>query len=266
MGRLFVVATPIGNLSDLTPRARDTLRTVPVVFAEDTRVTLALLRAIDAHPRLLSYREANHQRATAQVLQALATSDVALVSDAGTPAIADPGQRLVDAVRAAGFKVEAIAGPSAVATALSVSGLWAGRWSFVGFLPNRPAARRAELTRWGQREDTMVVFEAPHRIHASLADLDELLPQRRIALLIELTKLHERVLRGSAAEVLALLGAEARGEMVLVVEGGPDSAVASSPADLEVGDVAAAARALGVDRRALYRFVVAERSRSHTST
>jgi 16S rRNA (cytidine1402-2'-O)-methyltransferase len=259
-GTLFVVGTPIGNLEDLSRRAERVLREVTLVAAEDTRVTRALLTHFGISTRLLSYREANHQQAAAQVLDQLQRGDVALVCDAGMPAIADPGRRLVAAVRAAGFVVAVVPGPSAVTAALAASSLWADRWLFVGFLPNRPAARRRELAGWAVREETVVAYEAPHRLRETLADLAELLPERSVVLAGELTKRFEQVLLGSASALLAELPEAPRGEYVLVVEGGPGMArPALADTAVERSRLATIAQELGVDRRALYHFLVSER-------
>ena len=260
MGTLFVVGTPIGNLEDLSRRAERVLREVSLIAAEDTRVTRALLAHAGIGAPLLSYREANHHRAAARVLEQLGAGDVALVSDAGTPAISDPGRRLVEAVRAAGFAVACVPGPSAVTAALSVSGLWADRWLFVGFLPNRQAARRREMASWAGREETVVAYEAPHRLRETLADLAELLPWRTVVVARELTKRHEEVRRGRPEELLTALPAEVRGEIVLIVQGGPGSAAAGLPAEgARRPRLAAIADELGVDRRELYRFVHGQR-------
>jgi len=259
MGSLFVTGTPIGNLEDLSYRAERVIREVALIAAEDTRVTRALLTRYGIRTPLISYREANHQRAARQVLDQLQFTDVALVSDAGMPSIADPGRRLVQAVRAAGYAVECVPGPSAVTAALSVAGLWADRWLFVGFLPNRRAARRRALATCAERDETIVAYEAPHRLGETLEDLAELLPLRTIAVAVELTKRFECVTRGSPASVLEALPGDVRGEAVIVVEGGPGSAKPAPLVSTATSRLAAIARELGVNRRDLYRFVVEQR-------
>ena len=218
---LYVVGTPIGNLEDLSPRAARVLRSVSLVAAEDTRVTRRLLSHLDARPRLLSFNEHNWQERLGPVLQALQDGDVALVSDAGMPVISDPGRELVAACAANGIRVESVPGPSAVTTALAVSGLPADSFLFLGFLPRRGRERRQKLEEVVSSPHTIVLFEAPHRVRATLQDIHSIFGDRSMAVCRELTKLHEEVFRGTAAE--ALLHFETpRGEFVLLLAG-PDS-------------------------------------------
>ena len=215
---LYVVGTPIGNLEDLSPRAARVLRSVALVAAEDTRVTRRLLAHLDAHPRLLSFNEHNWRERLEPVLQALDQGDVALVSDAGMPAISDPGRELVAACAANGVRIESVPGPSAVTTALAVSGLPADSFLFLGFLPRRGRERREKLAAAVSSPHTTVVFEAPHRVRATLQDIHSIFADRSMAVCRELTKLHEEVFRGTAADALAHFEAP-RGEFVLVLAG-----------------------------------------------
>ena len=220
-GTLYLVATPIGNLEDITRRAVRILSEVSAVAAEDTRRTRRLLDHLGLSVPVLSLFEHNERsRAPGLVRRLAAGESVAVVTDAGSPGIADPGYPLVRAAVAAGIRVESIPGPSAVIAALQVSGLPTDAFTFVGFLPPKSAARRRRLAELAERRETLVAFESPHRIGAALDDLAELWGARPIALARELTKSFEEVLRGTAAEVRDALGAERRrGEMVLVLSG-----------------------------------------------
>jgi 16S rRNA (cytidine1402-2'-O)-methyltransferase len=203
------------------------LNEVELVAAEDTRTAGIFLRHHGLHPRLLSYTDHNKTERIPQILERLAEGDVALVSDAGTPAISDPGVELVAAAREAGYEVIALPGPSAVVAALSVAGLHCTDFRFVGFLPRTAGELRTLLEDASARPETLVAFEAPGRLRKSLAAIEEALPERRVAVCRELTKLHEETFVGTAAEALAHFGAP-RGEIVLVIEGGN---VEAAPAD-----------------------------------
>ena len=218
---MFLVATPIGNLEDITPRALRTLRDVSLVAAEDTRRTRRLLDHFGIAAKLVSLFEHNERARTGMLIERLRAGDaVALVTDAGSPAIADPGYPLVRAAVAEGLRVESVPGPSAVIAALQVSGLPTDAFTFVGFLPVKPGARRRALEALSERRETIVAFESPHRIARTLADLEAVWQERPIALARELTKVHEQVLRGTAREVRSALGeAQERGEIVLVLGG-----------------------------------------------
>jgi 16S rRNA (cytidine1402-2'-O)-methyltransferase len=222
-GTLYVVATPIGNLDDLSPRARETLCRAEIVAAEDTRRTRGLLSSIGAQPRVFAYHEHNEGTRTAQLLERLrAGADVALVSDAGTPLISDPGWKLVAAALAAGIEVRAIPGPSAVVAALAVSGLATDRYVFEGFLPRRAEQRAEHLRRLAREPRTLVFFESVHRLADTLCALaEELGGGRRAAIARELTKVHEAVYAGSLEELRAELGRAIPllGEFVIVVSG-----------------------------------------------
>jgi 16S rRNA (cytidine1402-2'-O)-methyltransferase len=218
---LFLVATPIGNLEDVTTRALRVLREADLVAAEDTRHTRRLLEHFGIPAQVVSLHEHNERaRAASLVERVQSGQDVALVTDAGSPGIADPGYPVVRAAVAAGVRVESVPGPRAVNTALQVSGLPTDAFLFAGFLPPKGAARRRRLEELSAHRETVVVFESPHRIEACLTDLEAVWGERPIALARELTKLHEQVLRGTAGEVRAALRAEwKRGEMVLVLGG-----------------------------------------------
>ena len=220
-GTLYLVATPIGNLEDITRRAARTLGEVAVVAAEDTRHTRRLLDHLGIHTRVVSLFEHNERARTPWLLDRLRAGEaVAVVTDAGSPGISDPGYPLVRAAVAAGLKVQSVPGPSAAIAALQVSGLPTDAFTFVGFLPPRGAARRRRLETLHERRETLIAFESPHRIDACLQDLERVWQERPLALARELTKTFEEVLRGTAREVRAALTPDRRrGEMVLVLGG-----------------------------------------------
>ncbi|PZC46179.1 MAG: 16S rRNA (cytidine1402-2'-O)-methyltransferase [Chloroflexi bacterium] len=195
------------------------LREVPLIAAEDTRVTRRLLSAYEIKTPLLSYNEHNQRARTPRLLEALEQGDVALVSDAGTPVLSDPGLDLVQAAAEAGYKVVAVAGPSALAAAVSVAGLPTQEFTFVGFLPRKGKERRQALERLAKEGRAFVLYEAPHRIQATLDDLKDVLGDRRLAACRELTKFYEEVFRGLLSEASSHF-TEPRGEFTLVVEGG----------------------------------------------
>ena len=229
MGCLYVVATPIGNLEDVSLRALRVLSEVSLVAAEDTRTASVFLRRHGLKPRTVSYTDHNKSERIPLLLQRLAEGDVALVSDAGTPAISDPGVELVAAARAAGFEVVTIPGPSAVVAALSVAGLRSNQFRFAGFMPRVQGEARRLLEESASRPETLVAFEAPGRLRKTLALIAEVLPGRRMAVCRELTKLHEETFVGTAAEALAHFESP-RGEIVLVIEGGDAAAPAADEA------------------------------------
>lgn len=220
-GTLHVVATPIGNLDDLSPRAVATLAAVTMILAEDTRHTGRLLAAADITTPQRSLHEHNERDRIDEVLRRLADGDdVALVSDAGTPLVSDPGHRLVAAVADAGHRVVAVPGPSAVLAALVVAGLPTDRVAFEGFLPRRGAARTARLEELADEPRTMVIFVSVHRADTDLADLaDALGTDRRAAVCRELTKLHESTVRGTLGQLAAMFAERHRGELTVVIEG-----------------------------------------------
>lgn len=267
-GALVVVATPIGNLGDLSPRAVEALAAADVVACEDTRHTRKLLTHAGVAGRaLVAVHDHNEAAATRSVVERVERGErVALVTDAGTPGIADPGARLVAAVAAAGLAVEVVPGPTAAVAALVVSGLPTQRFSFEGFLPRKGPERAERLAAVAAERRTTVLYEAPHRLRATVADLARTCgPARRVALARELTKLHEEVWRGTlGGAVDHVEGREPRGEYVVVVDGAPPPAPAG-PADVEralaerlaAGDttrtaVDAVAAALSVPRRRVY--------------
>ncbi len=233
MGTLYIVGTPIGNLGDLTPRAARVLGEVSLVAAEDTRVSRRLLSHLGIRPRTTSFHQHNWRDKLDGVLAELAQGDVALVTDAGMPGISDPGSELVAAAAQAGFKVEVVPGPSAVTAALALSGFPGDAFLFLGFLPRRKKERQASLREASSSAVSLVLFEAPHRLRATLADLDTVLGDRPLAVCRELTKLHEEVFRGTAAQALDYFESP-RGEVVVVVQGRP--AETGSPPDVAVGD------------------------------
>lgn len=219
MSRLFVIATPIGNLEDVTARALRVLGEVGAIAAEDTRVTSRLLARHGIRKPMISYRAPVERRGLPRVMAALDEGDVALVSDAGTPTISDPGQALVSAAWAAGHTVVPIPGPSSVTAALSIAGYGGPGFAFVGYLPRKPGEMRRLLSGLADERRPTVAFESPFRIRRSLASIAESLPDRHLTLARELTKLHEQVLRGTASEVLDALGERTRGEFTLVISG-----------------------------------------------
>jgi len=218
-GVLYVVATPIGNLEDVTLRALRILGEVGAIAAEDTRVTSRLLARHGLRKPMISYRAPVERRALGRVLEALEAGEVALVSDAGTPTLSDPGQALVEAAWRAGHQVVPIPGPSAVTAALAASGFGGPGFTFVGYLPRKPGQLRRLLESLRQEDRPAVAFESPHRVLKSLAAIAEVLPERPLAVARELTKVHEEVLRGTAAELAAALDGRARGEFTLVISG-----------------------------------------------
>ncbi len=226
-GRLYILATPIGNLGDLTHRAAQTLAQVDLVAAEDTRRTRKLLSHLGIKVELLSYREQNRTVAGDRVLAALeAGRDAALVSDAGTPVISDPGSDLVARAVEAGLTVVPIPGPSAVAAALSVSGFQADRYTFAGFLPAKTKARQEFLRELAPRREPLVFFEAPHRLAKSLGDILSVMGPRRAVLCRELTKINEEIVRGDLEDLSGwAAGADRiKGEITLILAGAPADA------------------------------------------
>ena len=235
-GTLFVVATPIGNLEDLSPRALAVLRKVSAIYCEDTRVTGKLAARFGLSAPRVSCHAHNEGSRVAGLLERLERGEsVALVSDAGTPALSDPGQHAVAAAAQAGHAVLAVAGPSAGAAALSISGLPAVPHFFAGFPPPKPGARRAFFERLAARTETIVYFEAPHRLAASLADAARILGPRRAVVARELTKIHEEALRGTLAEIRDRIAARAAvlGECVVVIEGAAPAGEEATPADVD---------------------------------
>lgn len=271
-GRVIILAaTPIGNLGDASARLIEALTNAEIIAAEDTRTTQHLLRAlgIDNRPRLVALHEHNESARSAELVELARDHDVLVLSDAGMPGISDPGYPLVAAAAAAGVTVTAIPGPSAVITALAVSGMPTDRFAFEGFLPRK--GRRARLDELARETRTLIFFESPHRLAESLGDLAAAFgADRRAAVCRELTKLHEEVVRGTAAELAEHFAEGARGEIVLVVTGA--GGVVADPAEavarvrelvsrgVRLKDAAAEVAAeTGLSKRELYDGALADR-------
>ncbi len=220
MGILYLVATPIGNLEDMSPRAVRILREAALIAAEDTRHTGILLKHFDIQSPLTSYFEHNKINKLDRILEALISGDVALVSDAGTPAINDPGYELVQAALASGFDVRPVPGPSAPISALTVSGLPTDSFLYLGYLPHKASDRRARLAEISQQPYTLIFLESPHRVVDALDDILATLGNRRICVAREMTKMYEEFWRGSTSGALDYFRSkEPRGEFTLVIEG-----------------------------------------------
>ena len=279
-GTLYIVATPIGNLEDISQRALRTLREVDLVACEDTRRTRVLLNHFGIKTKTISYHEHN-ERARAEQLcnEILRGRNVALVSDAGTPLISDPGFRIVQAATKRDIPVVPIPGATALVAALVASGLPSDQFFFAGFLPARANARRAKLEELRPVSATLVFYEAPHRIAATLKAALEVLGNRRAAVARELTKLHEEIVRGSLSELAKRFSVDttARGEIVLIISGAADELAGraeTSPGDLvaRVNELESkgldtrtalkqTARELGMKRAEAYRLLVAQKNR-----
>lgn len=280
-GILFIVATPIGNLEDITQRALRVLTEVDLIACEDTRRTRVLLNHFGIKTKTISYHEHNERERTEQICKLLVSGkDVALVSDAGTPLINDPGFRLINAAIELNLQIVPIPGPTALVSALVASGLPPDQFLFAGFLPARANARRAKLEELRAITATLVFYEAPHRIAATLADALGVLGNRPAAVARELTKMHEEIARGSLQELMERFDKSARGEMVLLISGsGIEESAADEKAapasdrlvervsELEREGLEAkaalkkAARELGIKRAEAYRLLVAQKNR-----
>ena len=278
-GTLYLVATPIGNLADITHRALQVLRDVELIACEDTRHTHKLLQHYGITTRTISYHEHNEQQRAAQLIDLLKQGrDVAVVSDAGTPSISDPGFRLVRAAIESEVPVVPVPGPSALIAALVAAGLPTDEFFFAGFLPARANARRARLGELRTVPGTLIFYEAPHRLAAALRDAHELLGEREAVVARELTKLHEEIKRGRLSELAGYFEAEdrARGEIVVLI----DRHLIAEATDKTETSIAAlvdqfeqegldhraalkkAARELGLSRAEAYRKLVAERGQN----
>jgi 16S rRNA (cytidine1402-2'-O)-methyltransferase len=266
-GRLYVVATPIGNLEDITLRALRVLKEADLIACEDTRQTLKLLSHFDIQKRLVSYHEHNEiTRAPEIVIELEQGAKVALVSDAGTPAISDPGHRLVSLCLRHGIKVEPVPGPSAFVAALAASGMPVDEFTFVGFLPARQSARRKSLRALAAEPRTLALYEAPHRLSDTLEDALEILGNRPVVIAREVTKIYEEFLRGHLQEVLAEVRKKpARGEITLLI-GAQDQQVSQAAASATAGNseplshrVEEIMKAEGVDRKAALKQAARER-------
>ena len=220
-GTLYLCATPIGNLKDITERVLETLKNADLIAAEDTRNSMKLMTHFDIHAPMTSYHEHNkYEKADELVEKLMGGTNVALITDAGTPAISDPGEVLVQKCIEAGVPVTSLPGPSAVITALTLSGLSAGRFSFEGFLSRNKKERREILEELKHEKRTIIIYEAPHHLKATLKDLLQALGDRRIAICRELTKKHEDIMRGTLSDAAAYYEEnDPRGEYVLVIEG-----------------------------------------------
>lgn len=266
MSTLYIVATPIGNLRDITLRALRVLGEVSLIAAEDTRTTRWLLSRYDIDTPSTSYHDHNRVSKLPVILDALSRGDVALVSDAGTPAISDPGSELAAAAQDAGHSVVPIPGPSALTAALSVAGIDTDQFIYLGFLPRRGGPRRKLLQSLIEDTRAWIAFEAPHRLTETLTDIHETLGDRQIVICRELTKLHEEIFRGTATEALEHFSAP-RGEFTLIVRGAdvtpePDDALFERARDIlryessrgsKSKDAIAAASIIGLSKNDLYR-------------
>lgn len=270
-GALYIVATPLGNLGDITFRAVETLKSSALIAAEDTRRTRKLLSHFGVKARLISYREQNHAKAWTLIRRALQSGDdVSLVSDAGTPGVSDPGRLLVSEADQFGARVIPIPGPSAAAAAASVSGLPTDRYIFAGYLPSKPKQRRAFIENLKNFPFTLILYETPHRIEAALQDMLEILGARGATVCREMTKINEELIRGDLAEVLASITnrpSPVKGEFTIVLAGAEESAQEMLSEDdlrnlIENDDrpvkeiVADFAGALPISRSDLYRLVL----------
>jgi 16S rRNA (cytidine1402-2'-O)-methyltransferase len=265
MPALFVVATPIGNLEDITLRAIRTLKEVKLIAAEDTRKTRRLLSTYDVKTPMTSYFEHNKVAKLGFILELLQTEDVALVSDAGTPGISDPGYELIRAATERNVPIVPIPGPSVITSSVVVSGLPTDKFLYTGFLPHRKGERRQLLRSVASEKYTLVMFESPHRIPESLRDMLDILGDRKIAICREITKLHEEVFRGTLSDAAGHF-LEAKGEFTLVIEGKPQTVKPELTPDVEASlrrarrsgskakeTVAKVAEETGLSRKDLYQ-------------
>ncbi len=257
MPTLYVVGTPIGNLKDITLRALRILSEVGLIAAEDTRVTRRILSRYEIGTPLTSYNEHNSHAKKPALLARLAEDDVALVTDAGTPGINDPGAWLVEAAAAAGHAVSAIPGPSAPTAALSVSGMYGDSFVYLGFLPKRRADRVKLLASVAAQDRTLVALETPHRLRDALRDIAGTLGDRPIAVCRELTKLHEEVFRGTVSEAVEHFQ-EPRGEFTLVIQGGTEEPFNAGDAEDTARAMLAELRSQGAHARDAVPQVTAE--------
>jgi len=275
MPALYIVATPIGNLEDVTLRALRVLKEVKLIAAEDTRKTKRLLDHYGIHTPMTSYYEHNKMTKLGYLLRFLETDDLALVSEAGMPGISDPGYELVVAAARQGVRVVPIPGPSAIVAAVAVSGLPTNQFTYLGFLPRKKSERARLLEQVAQEPRTLVAFEAPHRLTDTLRDMLEVLGDRRMAIVRELTKLHEEVFRGTMSEAIEHFQ-EPRGEFTVVIEGSRKETKAGTTAEIEseilalqrqgVSAKEAIARlsaVTGLPRKGLYQSWLAVKNASH---
>jgi 16S rRNA (cytidine1402-2'-O)-methyltransferase len=281
-GQLVLVATPLGNLGDLSARAIELFRSASVIYCEDTRHSRVLFSANDIPTggRLESLHEHNEVAQSTKIVERVRNGElVVLISDAGTPGISDPGTRTVEAVVAAGQRVSTAPGPSAVVAALSISGLPTDRFVMEGFVPRKAGERAQRYGEWAREARTIVFYESPQRVAATLGELANVLPERRVAVVRELTKLHEEVIRGTVTDVAALLAdRDVLGEIVVVLEGASEAPPQASDevivaALFEQWDDGATTRdaveyvaeALGASRRDVYRLALEARKDESSS-
>ena len=244
-GRLYVVGTPIGNLSDFSPRAVQTLQEVDFIASEDTRVTVKLLNRFDIHTPMVSYHKYNSRERGEEICRRLLDSEnCAIVTDAGMPCISDPGELLVQKCAELGIEVCAVPGPTAVASALAISGLPTGRFTFEGFLSVNKVSRREHLNSLVKEQRTMIFYEAPHKLPNTLRDLYEAFGNRKLSIVRELTKIHEQVIRTTLEEAAEKYAdGSVKGEIVLVIEGAKETE--QQPETLEEAVALAKARVDG---------------------
>ncbi|WP_295155959.1 16S rRNA (cytidine(1402)-2'-O)-methyltransferase [uncultured Ruminococcus sp.] len=278
MGILYVVGTPIGNLGDMTYRAVETLKKADFICAEDTRVTLKLLNHFEIKKQLICYQEHNAAQAGEQILARLIGGEnAAIVTDAGMPCISDPGEKLVKLCAENNVRVEVVPGPSAVVSALAVSGLNTSRFRFEGFLSVNKRQRYDHLAKVKDAEETLIFYEAPHKLHKTLRDMLDYFGDRRISLCRELTKLHEEVIRTTLSQALEMYpdNKSAKGEFVLVIEGAQEDIAEAETIEQAYSQVKALvekgvrgtdacreiAKATGFSKGELYSMLVEESSR-----
>jgi 16S rRNA (cytidine1402-2'-O)-methyltransferase len=274
MGTLFIIGTPIGNLGDLSPRAAELLRSVDLIVAEDTRVSRKLLNHLEASTPCISYHEHSNPAQLERVLVALDSGDVGQITDAGSPTVSDPGASLVKTAVARGHDVVAVPGPSAITTALSISGMTGDRFLFLGFLPRKSSERRSVLSEAADETGTLVAFETPQRVLSAFGDIASVFGTRQIAVCREMTKLYEEVFRGTADEAIEYFStSRPRGEFVLVIEGAPRQTTEISEETIiesirHIGKTGLSGRSLveaviaatGAPRRRVYRLVTDSQS------
>lgn len=272
---LILAGTPIGNLADASQRLRETLENASTIACEDTRTTAKLLQLLQIgnRPRLIALHEHNEAEAASEIARIAAEDDVVLVSDAGMPAISDPGFRVVRACADTGVTVTSVPGPTAVITALAVSGLATDRFAFEGFVPRKHGERQQLIERLGHEERTTVLYESPHRIATTLGDFAAAWPDRAVVVCRELTKLHEEVVRGSCAELAQWASGGVRGEIVIVLAGAQPQQLDADIAVQQVLELVRAGTALkaavgkiaqqtGMRKRELYEAALVARSAS----
>ncbi|AAM23408.1 16S rRNA (cytidine1402-2'-O)-methyltransferase [Caldanaerobacter subterraneus subsp. tengcongensis MB4] len=268
-GTLYLCPTPIGNLEDITLRVLRVLSEVDLIAAEDTRQTLKLLNHYEIKKSLVSYHEHNKVTMGPKLIEKLKSGkSIALVTDAGTPSISDPGEELVRLCIQEGIKIVPLPGPTAAITALIASGLDASSFVFEGFLPKKSKERREKLERISREERTTILYESPHRLKETLKELKEYIGERKVVVARELTKIHEEFIRGTVEEVLEKLGEEVKGEIVIVIEGAKISPLQKDPKELldkylKLGmdkkeAVKKVAEELKVSKREVYKLVIDE--------